>query len=1320
MNFVTFPVATTNVFPMANSTSGGQLLTEFNLRSRESVATPQDIRYMVGQSYTHSIYDFYIGNPTDSLNDDIRSSTCIQISEGRAVVNGHFIESLAPVIIDLADANAQLKKEKRDYTLSGTLCIGLRAMYSTKQAMAGALMTENEDDYYEGIQVVVLPEKLFKLPIDCPDTPNEVTAHLLLGKCKYINNSVTGIEINTDKVTVLTADRISDVGSYLSGTYVNKTGLNPKHHYVYTTKPVKSEEASGKDTWCEADDALMIWDSDPQLVSGSHSEYSEATFRYNPVNYKTELVIPHKQIDGITNTAEEPQHFLDKVIQLPVASFSNLTGGVVDRNYTSNIHRISKNVDKFFLLPNGGMKLYIAELDDRGEQLPSLTIHNGWQPGDYVLVGEDHTLEEDTEELGSPSTMYVVMPGKITAIKKYVGADTDVTGYIRFNPATITSGSTWDSIVLSMIHDIDWRKEITRERIESDTTDWNQIVQDAISNLGFLTEVDWQNIIDDAINQAQNPDNIDWSKMVTDVWTSAYTNYIAKRQYRLDEIQDKRDKLVEDQQLIHSQYDTIHASLISAQRTLGTLATAKSTAHANARDDEQLLTWYWDSDEASPSFKHYIHLSPTLIASVGTAAQQWFEQVSDTNTPLKTSDYTTRDMVDAIYSLAKQYSHMKCEDVTESVFANWTTKLRKDNRIKSLTEVPAKADKAYNDQLTKVNDLVAQDKEYLDTSSNPPTGKVARIDNAVTAANAEYEEAAYILQLATATFGDSGSTFPTGKLADLISQYYDSTHPQVDWKTVINTKLAESIANDSEVEWGDAIQTAWEQARDLRNVNWEELVTRSIVMQTEKYNKHYEEMMAAIVPEALKDGIELAREEIDELQFTDEDVYNAFGLLKENLTNSDYPRGREGVDYFRVIQPVEDSTGAVEYRHFFYTVLTTQDKCYSEPPLRITGGVPYAEEETIGGFLNVPDTQLGAGYVYRNPEGYLQLLDYDLLATGVLAYQLGENFVCPSGLASSEIQANLDEYINNRIAFPNANQYQYAEEQANANIIGALADASVIHVYLNVSSEESAYEINVQNIDSRFNTSVFLHISGDAGPECTINIVNCQRIRLDIQTTDNLKINLLNCCLYYDATVIDKLTIISNMSLWYDRFSADDPEILVDGMSVETLTSPEIVVTEDYWNLDSPNDNHYKYALKGVTISPDGEVVGLKLYVTDDITANIEIGKFISSFDFELPQSIGLPYPTSRLRHQLKVTGEFITAYPGVDSSGTTDGYYVKDSRFTALSYASTSNDRKLSGVISFLTDIQWIQQSYGFEHGTYIDSWESGKFHVFEGGIVD
>ena len=45
MNFITFPVAATNIFPAANSTSGSQLLSEWNLRSRETVATDSDVTY---------------------------------------------------------------------------------------------------------------------------------------------------------------------------------------------------------------------------------------------------------------------------------------------------------------------------------------------------------------------------------------------------------------------------------------------------------------------------------------------------------------------------------------------------------------------------------------------------------------------------------------------------------------------------------------------------------------------------------------------------------------------------------------------------------------------------------------------------------------------------------------------------------------------------------------------------------------------------------------------------------------------------------------------------------------------------------------------------------------------------------------------------------------------------------------------------------------------------------------------------------------------------------------------------------------------------
>ena len=64
------------------------------------------------------------------------------ISEGRAIINGHFIESLAPITIDLLEANAQLQLNDRA-PLKGQLAVGLRAMYSTYQTMAGSMISNS-------------------------------------------------------------------------------------------------------------------------------------------------------------------------------------------------------------------------------------------------------------------------------------------------------------------------------------------------------------------------------------------------------------------------------------------------------------------------------------------------------------------------------------------------------------------------------------------------------------------------------------------------------------------------------------------------------------------------------------------------------------------------------------------------------------------------------------------------------------------------------------------------------------------------------------------------------------------------------------------------------------------------------------------------------------------------------------------------------------------------------------------------------------------------------------------------------------------------
>ena len=146
MNFAPFAVSTTNIFPCANSTAGAQLLSEFNLRSRESVGTPESVKYMIGPSYVHGQEDFSLSILQDDLGNPIGNNTVFVINEGRGLVNGHFFESLVPVEIDLAVANQYLGENGKP-KLSGVLSVGLRAMYSTEPTLAGSMLKENNKYY---------------------------------------------------------------------------------------------------------------------------------------------------------------------------------------------------------------------------------------------------------------------------------------------------------------------------------------------------------------------------------------------------------------------------------------------------------------------------------------------------------------------------------------------------------------------------------------------------------------------------------------------------------------------------------------------------------------------------------------------------------------------------------------------------------------------------------------------------------------------------------------------------------------------------------------------------------------------------------------------------------------------------------------------------------------------------------------------------------------------------------------------------------------------------------------------------------------------
>ena len=371
MNFVAFPVGATNIFPLANSSEGGQLLSEFNMRSRESVATDSSVKYFIGPSFTHSLDDFAVYSQRDG-HDVTISNTVIQVQPGRALVNGHFVELLTPINIDLNEANAVANREGIP-ALKGKLAVGLRMAYNTYQTLAGSALVENKDNYYDGIQVVVVPVDAVKLPKDVPgDTEfTKVNMHLLLATFTFRNGTVSAVTQNEAKIQSLSAERVGGISNILSDTFVSKAGLDPYKLYVFAGKSSDGQTIDGRDTWCNATDSLVVWDKNPSISSTSPS--NEASFEYDSIRDETVLVAAHKQIDGgMVDTHGTPVYFQDKRIPLPAADFGG-NGGVVTKAYTNRIIAIKEKMDALYNLPNGKMRQYIAVLTSR-DDLPTIPV----------------------------------------------------------------------------------------------------------------------------------------------------------------------------------------------------------------------------------------------------------------------------------------------------------------------------------------------------------------------------------------------------------------------------------------------------------------------------------------------------------------------------------------------------------------------------------------------------------------------------------------------------------------------------------------------------------------------------------------------------------------------------------------------------------------------------------------------------------------------------------------------------------------------------------------------------------------------------------
>lgn len=460
-------------------------------------------------------------------------------------------------------------------------------------------------------------------------------------------------------------------------------------------------------------------------------------------------------------------------------------------------------------------------------------------------------------------------------------------------------------------------------------------------------------------------------------------------------------------------------------------------------------------------------------------------------------------------------------------------------------------------------------------------------------------------------------------------------------------------------------------------------------------------------------GVQLAVARKDSLDSGNENLnpenpmaYNWWGPL------TDY-RGRKDYDYMVLEYTTHDTDTPVTNTYYYKVASTLNDKIYSDP-IQLTGQYPFATTEMTGGFLNVDTAETDAGYVYLDENGHLRLLDYGLLRTGVLAYQLGDDFTMPSGLDYAGIQANLNDYINDRVAFPN-----------DAKIASALSDgtdAYTINININLPLAEEAETLVIQNIDSRFNTAVCINLSGEADSNTKIVINNCEKVRIKSTYTNGAgpEIYLQNSCLYYDATILGSLKAIKGLSLWYKQYSSDDLNLVVDKLTVRGVwedSSALSVENIDYWSNENLNDNHIQVVLQDITFSDDGNIYGCTLMIRNESTTNIQINqKTIMVSEFSLISRSNLPFPENRLVRPIYVTGSFVSAY----AISNPTGYMAIDTKFTIKTQSTQEiqiDDTTTAtdvGQISVLMDVATVESSAASPSAT----WGDTVYHSFSGCV--
>lgn len=1294
MNFTTFPVATTTIFPISNSVAGGQLVTEYNLRARDFVPSWASITYDVAESYVHGLNDFDVRVQQDDTGVVLSNST-LEILPGTAILNAHYVKQEAHMIVDLLEANHELELRGME-PLTGKLAVGLRVYYSTESTMVGALAPENDQDVYEGVQVVVLPESQLKDPHDSPTDQTKVTCNLKLATFTFLDNEIRGVVNNPDKIKYIDANRIENIDEILSGDYVSKAGINPKKLYALAGKSVNG---TVNNTWCDVTDSLFVWDRNPVRTQEKPS-VEVAQFVAKDTG-ETTLVLPHKNVDGMKVTTDEssPDYGKDEYYQsvelsLPVADFSTNTPGTVSPSYTKRIKDISNRVDSFFKLIKGKQVAYIETLESPS-QLPP--INDNWDPGDYTLVDVDNyalAAEGEVQYTRPPSTLYAVLPGAVRAIRFFgtgaMNSDTVPEGLEGVQIGTTVEESTQPITSKTVVSD--------ELRVQGTLGD-SDIVPSSVKYTtpeGIVYEDNGQGelVYSDENNDAEgNPTVLEASvtsfeSEATQLFTISKQTVGSNTGYAiqcngayLTVTKDKPFKLYFNEEL--------------TEYGLFIFVNSDNKSQLSGTDIESILT--------EGNNKRAIR--PVEILSTALILQ---EQVEGTN--LLTG---VTELVSKVNELLDENSDSSIPHIKELVDAI-TTALEtpdSDTAVSLASQLKDTVDRVFDSDTDKnktVRNEVSQAKDAVDAAAADDTSSVQDRVQAVNQAYAALDSFMNVLE---------------SNMNDLLT-LVKTVQSQVDATKVGGTDY--SIYGRVTAYHKDDVSYVYvSQNKDMQEQLWQILESGSMIS---IFNSYYGLALTEQDAKSLRETTYIINYDdgsISGLPMIGTASYDYYStnILSDLLNYFSVDSETHGVvndDYFVYRYRIDDSN----YQDYYYVVSDEGPRSWSNA-IWLMGTVSFATTEMVGGFLNVPDNALDGGYVRLTDDGYLQLVDYDLLRTGAAAYQLGEDVELTPGISSTDIQTYLDEYVNDRVAFPNSAQIANVQAKVESGTTGVYSHPEVIHVTVNISAEDENSTITVENVDSRFGGSVYLHITGSANSKNTIVLSNIEKLRIDdamqYDESDPPTFVISNCCLYYDASVLNKIaacnrrlsnTGITGIKFWYERYEDSDPYLVVNDMTVSEINAPKVTDVIDFWNATSPNDNHYHVALHSITFASDATVWGVGLLVANDSTSNIQSGHMITAANFTLPQGSGLNYPDKLVTRQIKVTGTFESGYM------TDGGYVMQDTKFSALTQAYNvyDNASTISGSILFHVDVNIIPVDFG---GVSTEAWEPDVFHLFYGAAV-